>query len=302
MIDAPLLFAFTAGMVATINPCGLALLPAYVGAFVAGDDLSVRADRRLARAVVVSLTVATGFAVLFTLVGSVLTAASSTLRDRMPWVTMAVGLAMVVMGIAALFGRRLRMPLPAGVSSGRADLVGMFGFGFSYALVSLSCTIGPFLSVTGFAMNRSALGGVLTYLAYAAGMGSIILALSVAAVLAHESFVDALRSTSRIAGRLAGVLLVLSGSYAVWYSRYELTVYAGSTADDQLVEFGDGLRVRFLVLIESVGPARIGLAIACLTALTYVGLRLHHRLRRTVDSPPPARATVEAAREESTTP
>ena len=40
MIDAPLALAFTAGMVATVNPCGFAMLPAYLSFFLGleGDD------------------------------------------------------------------------------------------------------------------------------------------------------------------------------------------------------------------------------------------------------------------------
>ena len=36
MIDAPLAAAFTAGMVATVNPCGFAMLPAYLTFFMNG--------------------------------------------------------------------------------------------------------------------------------------------------------------------------------------------------------------------------------------------------------------------------
>ena len=42
MIDAPLAYAFGVGMVATVNPCGFAMLPAYLSFFLglegAGDD------------------------------------------------------------------------------------------------------------------------------------------------------------------------------------------------------------------------------------------------------------------------
>ncbi len=34
MIDAPLAYAFTAGAVATVNPCGFAMLPAYLSYFL----------------------------------------------------------------------------------------------------------------------------------------------------------------------------------------------------------------------------------------------------------------------------
>lgn len=86
----------------------------------------------------------------------------------------------------------------------------MATFGFAYALVSLSCTLGPFLSVSTFAMQRSLVGGLTTYVVYAAGMGSIILALSVSAALARDSLVGALRDASRYTPRIAGVLLLLS--------------------------------------------------------------------------------------------
>ena len=33
-MDAPLALAFTAGMVATVNPCGFAMLPAYLSYFL----------------------------------------------------------------------------------------------------------------------------------------------------------------------------------------------------------------------------------------------------------------------------
>jgi len=279
MIEAPLLLAFTAGMVASVNPCGFALLPAYVGAFVAGDDLSTRVDRRVARAVWVSFAVASGFAVLFTVLGTALNVASSPLRGRMPWVTIVVGAVMVVLGAAMLAGWKPRLPFGNRALSKRSDAAGMFLFGVSYALVSLSCTIGPFLAVAGFAMNQSALDGVVTYIAYAAGMGSIILALSVGAALAHQSFAEALRSTSRVASRLAGVLLLLSGGYAIWYARHELLVYSGARPSDPLVDLGDRIRIRFLVFVESVGAERIGVAVVLLTAAVYLGLRLWRRSR-----------------------
>ena len=49
MIDAPLALAFASGMVATVNPCGFAMLPAYLGYFLGleGQDRDVQASARL---------------------------------------------------------------------------------------------------------------------------------------------------------------------------------------------------------------------------------------------------------------
>ena len=53
MLDAQLAAAFTAGMIATVNPCGFAMLPAYLGFFLGRDDdeLRARAARLRERAV-----------------------------------------------------------------------------------------------------------------------------------------------------------------------------------------------------------------------------------------------------------
>ncbi|WP_148288595.1 cytochrome c biogenesis CcdA family protein [Ilumatobacter nonamiensis] len=274
MIDAPLALAFTAGMIASINPCGFALLPAYVGAFVAGDDTTVRADRRILRAVGVSVAVSAGFAVMFIAVGIVFSSVSVALRRQMPWVTIAIGVIMLAMGVASIVGWKPRLPFQNRASLGRRDAVGMATFGFVYALVSLSCTLGPFLSVSAFAMQRSFLGGIVTYVVYAAGMGTIILALSVSAALAHESLVGTLGGAARYAPRLAGVLLVLSGGYAVWYGRYELAVYGGNLSGDSVVEVGTNLQTRFVQLTQAAGSTRIALAVLAITVVTYLALRL----------------------------
>ena len=69
MTNSTLALAFTAGMVATFNPCGFSLLPAYLGAFVAGDHVESSTERRLGRAAGVSAAVAIGFVVVFSSVG-----------------------------------------------------------------------------------------------------------------------------------------------------------------------------------------------------------------------------------------
>lgn len=274
MINAPLALAFTAGMVASVNPCGFALLPAYVAAFVAGDDSSERGHRRVGRAVVVSVAVSVGFAITFVFVGVIFASASGLFRERMPWLTIVIGALMVLMGFAAMAGWKPALPFAGRVADSNRSSFGMVGFGVTYAIVSLSCTLGPFLAVTGFAMSRSAVGGVVTYFVYALGMGVIILVLSVSAALAHDSIVVSLRSLSRYAPRIAGALLAVSGGYAVWYGRHELRVYGGDLRRDSVVDVGTNLQTRFIVATESLGAVRIGLVVAALTLVAYVTLRL----------------------------
>ena len=51
-------------MVATFNPCGFSLLPAYIGVFVSGDRIAESTERRVLRALGVAMAVSVGFVVV----------------------------------------------------------------------------------------------------------------------------------------------------------------------------------------------------------------------------------------------
>ena len=61
MIDGQFVYALTAGMVVTLNPCGFAMLPAYLGSFLglngpAAERLSSAANLRRASLVSVAVS------------------------------------------------------------------------------------------------------------------------------------------------------------------------------------------------------------------------------------------------------
>ena len=165
----------------------------------------------------------------------------------------------------------------------------MFGYGIVYALASLSCTIGPFLAITAVALDRSFLGGVATYMAYAAGMGTIIFVLAAAAALARPEPTRHLRRISRYAPRIGGMLMILSGGYAIWYGRWELTVYRGDLSDDLIVDAGERFRLGLVQSIDTIGAARVGLlvALAVASAVAISGYQQINR-RASRDKEPPA--------------
>ena len=139
-----------------------------------------------------------------------------------------------------LSGRELRMPNLVG-GSGRwaptARLGSMFGYGVGYAIASLSCTIGPFLAVTGSALRRgSPAQGVLVYLAYAAGIALVVGVLAVAVALASASVVDRMRAVLPYVNRVSGLILVVVGLYVGYYGVYEIRLFtAGGSADDPVI-------------------------------------------------------------------
>ena len=85
----PVGFAFGAGMVAAVNPCGFAMLPAYLSLYLGAreEEFAKRSARtRALRALQVSLAVSSGFVLLFGAAGVVVAAGGHALLGAMPWV------------------------------------------------------------------------------------------------------------------------------------------------------------------------------------------------------------------------
>src|ERR1700751_6292964 len=94
---------------------------------------------------------ALGFFTVFGLFGALTQSASPTVQRYMPYATVVSGVVLVALGVWLLSGRELTALTPRPLGPRWAPdvrLGSMFGYGVSYAIASLSCTIGPFLVVT----------------------------------------------------------------------------------------------------------------------------------------------------------
>jgi cytochrome c biogenesis protein CcdA len=229
---AALTLALTTGMVAAFNPCGFAMLPAYVSFFLGTEQADRNTGRALLRAFPVGLAMTGGFIVVFTAIGTVLRPLQSQLTEHAPWATIVIGAALLVLGVAMLRGFDLNAQLPKLGRGGRSgSLRSMFVFGVSYAIASLSCTLPIFLANIANSFRREGVvGSIGIYVAYAVGMGLIVLLLTVALALAKTSIVQLLRRGSRLVNRVSGVLLVLTGAYVGWYGIYALRVRSDAGA------------------------------------------------------------------------
>ena len=224
MIDVPLAYAFTAGLVAAVNPCGFPMLPAYLSYFIGMDDPGAEAGSRVLRALVAGAAVSTGFLAVFAALGVPINAGVTWIYRTMPWLTLFVGAVLLAMGVAMLAGRRLIVALPRLDRGGdRRSFASMVAFGVSYAVASLSCTLPIFLTVVaGTAERANPASGLLAFLAYGMGMSVVLMAVSLGLALARESMVRRLRRALRYADRAAGALLVAVGVYLLVYGVYAM--------------------------------------------------------------------------------
>jgi cytochrome c biogenesis protein CcdA len=236
--------AFGAGLVAALNPCGFALLPAYLA-------LVVRTERAggltaVGRALAATLAMTLGFLAAFGAFGLLTVTIAATVERFLPYVTIVIGISLVALGIWLLLGRDLAVLTPPALLAGRrraptARLGSMFGYGVGYAVASLSCTIGPFLAVTGAAFRGGpVLDGLMIYLAYAAGFGLLVGVLAVAVAFASSALIDRMRRILPYVNRISGALLVAVGLYVGYYGFYEVRLFAlnGSPTDPVIAAAG----------------------------------------------------------------
>lgn len=284
MTEAAFALALAAGMLAAVNPCGFALLPAYLSFLVLGDQ-TAGGTRAVARALWLTASMTVGFVAVFGTFGLVVAPVAGQVQRHLPWFTVFFGLALAAIGAWLLAGRQIPVPQ---LNRG-SKITGSFGsmalFGVAYAIASLGCTIGPFLAlvVTSF-RSGSLVDGVLLFALYAAGMALVVGVAAVAVALARSSLVGRLRQIGRVVPRIGGALLVLAGSYVAYYGWYEVRTFSGAPAsDDPIIGAAAQVQRGLAWLVSSAGAPVLSAILAALV-IGAVGLTARRRRRRTTEA------------------
>lgn len=239
----PFGFAFVAGMVAAVNPCGFVMLPAYLTIYLRDEsDVEegaglVGTAKRGSKAVYVSLAMGLGFVALFGSAGLLVSASQELVKEALPWIGFTLGILMALMGAYILLGGKIY----TGVAQRMADrvgdprvssLAGYFLFGVSYALASLSCTLPIFLSVVTSSFGREGfISGLVQFVAYAGGMAFLIMIVTIAIALFKSAILNPLRRSMQYVERASAVILAIVGAYLVfyWLTEGDLSTYFGAS-------------------------------------------------------------------------
>ena len=275
MFSLSLAFPFTLGLVAAFNPCGFAMLPVYVGFFLGKDgEEQDNVARNIFRALKVGGVLTLGFVAVFGAFGVLLKTLfdSFPILEYVPWVTLGLGILLVPLGIAMVFGYELKLNTPRMQKGGDSgELLSMFLFGVSYAVVSLGCTIGLFIPNVIDVFNRDGwFDGVAVFLAYAIGMGAVIMTLTLAMALAKTSIATNMRKILPWVNRISGVLMTLAGVYLAIYAWYEIQVFRGNFNQNSLVTFFENMQNEVNIWIDQTGATRLGAGLLVLVGLALV--------------------------------
>ena len=292
-------FAFLLGVVAAFNPCGFALLPAYLAVIVTGSaDVSVTRLHAIRHAISFGLAMTLGFVAVFTgfglLFGGVNAALQGSVLPLLPYVTVALGVVLVALGATMLVRGELRGPgLRVAGRAPQATFASQVLYGATFALASLSCTIGPFLAVVTTALTATnPFGAVGPFVIYAAGMGSSILFVSMAAALAGVGVAGALRGRTGLIMRIGGGVMIAAGIYVLAYGLAEILPRFGIHALDPLLLRAAGWQGTITTAIQGWGTpvlVALGAAVAIVViAVLVVAARVDTRPVTTPPATPPS--------------
>ena len=180
MSQLNLLFAFTAGMLATVNPCGWAMLPSFVAYYLGSRQAGYDEQPFLTRmwdGLLLGLLVTAGFLVVFGGAGIAISSGLRVIVQWVPFVALLVGVVLTLLGVWLLAGKSLPFSLPTlNVDLQSRNPKTAFLFGIAYAFASLSCTLPVFLVVVGTSLTAASVtGNTLMFFSYAGGMAVVLM-------------------------------------------------------------------------------------------------------------------------------
>lgn len=223
----PFGYAYGAGMVSAVNPCGFAMLPVYLTLYLGADDGEFRnksVSFRMLKSLWIAFIVTAGFALLFGAVGIIVSAGGAFLMEIMPWLAVVVGFGLILLGGWMLIGNTLSFQYFLKLSNkignpSNMTVFGFFLFGVAFGATSLSCTLPIFLMVVGSSVTAGDFtGGLLHFTSYILGMGTVMLILTLGIAVVKEGVVvGALRKMLPYVQKISAVLLIIAGGYIVFY-------------------------------------------------------------------------------------
>jgi cytochrome c biogenesis protein CcdA len=227
------------------------MLPAYLSFYVGADEGQLpSAPSRMAQGLLTGLMVTGGFLLVFGIVGLPITYGATKIVRFIPFAGIALGVALLVFGIATFLGRKISMTIASPVKPGQTKQPKtMFVFGIGYGIASLGCTLPVFLAVVGASLATQGTGSALIVLAaYGVGMAIMLILFSTGAALVRDGLVRGVRKMMPYMHWITGAMLTFAGVYLTYYWARVQFGSAATLGDDPIVGFvGD-----FTAAIERV--------------------------------------------------
>ena len=218
--------AFSAGLIAFLNPCGIAMLPAYVSYYIEKKERENESKAiRVLRGLLLGTVVSAGFLFVFGLTGLAVAFLGSGFVSFAPLLTLIMGFVLAGLGAYLLAGKEISILPGLNRLGGRLqstknsnEYLAFFLYGIGYAIASISCTIPIFLYIVTAALTLNGIvQGLGVFLLYGAGMGIFMLAVSVATAISKELMIGYLKKHMPLIRKLSAIVVLLAGMYIIYY-------------------------------------------------------------------------------------
>jgi len=209
--------AYTAGALATLTPCALPMLPAYITLYTVSEE-----KRSLSSALKFGLTTVVGFLTVFTMISLIPSYFLRVLTSRITFIIPFMGLILILLGISYLFSDFYsKLPIIS-ISTPRGyGIKAFYLFGFGYSLASLACSLPIFILMV---FESSTIGDlssiVLLFSAYGIGAATVIVSLSVAITYGQDQVYRHYSKILPYMKRINSLILIIAGIF-MFYTGYQ---------------------------------------------------------------------------------
>lgn len=275
MSSSQISISLLAGILASFNPCGFALLPAYIGVLVLGEvnpEAKPSLARSYLRAIKFSFAMALGLVLIFGSFALLISPFANSIEKYLPYVTIVMGISLIILAIFMLLGKNLLIKkfINPNISPTR-DFLTQIGYGITYALASLSCTIGPFVAVTGAALTNASFSSIMmSFIFYGIGMSSSVLFVALVSVAFSKVAKFNPSKIYPLVARFTSALLLAVGAYLILYSIYEITSFQGKAISNPIINGALTLQSSIVQTIYNFGVIKFLASVLALGLLILI--------------------------------
>ncbi|MFC1754786.1 cytochrome c biogenesis CcdA family protein [Thermoproteota archaeon] len=206
-----IIWPFTAGIFVLLSPCGYALIPGYISYHLGAE---VTFSRALKGGVMSTI----GLITVFSILGFLSLLATELIRPYLTWLIVFSAIVMIGFGALIIIGFSFKSSyFQIGVPDKRG-MMGFFVFGIAYGLGAAGCTAPIFFSVILSAViNSGTFGGLLSFIAYAFGVGIPLMITSILVATAKQPLLSKINSITPKLHKFSGVTMILVGFYLIYF-------------------------------------------------------------------------------------
>ncbi|MCI4336575.1 MAG: redoxin domain-containing protein [Thermoplasmata archaeon] len=240
------LLAAVAGVTTFFSPCAFPMFPGYMSLFLglntrqdaASTDPSGPTYKGAARrAIFAGSITALGMILVFLLVGLALIFAASFVSGYIPYLLIAVGSVLVVLGALLLTnlqywriitplqnlwyrlgGKRPEETLASTTAAtGKAFYLKLFSYGMGYAAAAAGCVAPVIFSAILAGLALGLLGGIINILIFSLTAAMLMIVVTLMLALAGKKYVDQLKAFTPIIKKVSAGVLILVGAYLIYF-------------------------------------------------------------------------------------